>query len=220
MKLVIFSCSPRPKRQSNSALIADAFRRGVEAEGTVETEVCYLYQRRNWELYRQLFADNTQILFVTPLFVECIPGILMEFLETLEPKVNGGVTTLSFIVQSGFEEAHQLRTCERYLEILPSYLNCAYGGTLIKGGMFALAVGSEKGKIAKLKPFFEMGGKFAEKEYFDKEEASAFAGSEYLPKSTILLIHIFKPINRIAWRYLARKVFKTQGRLDSRPYKV
>lgn len=220
MKLLIFSCSPRSERQSNSALIAEAFRRGMGTEGTVETEVYYLCQRRNWEKYRQLFADNTQILFITPLFVECIPGILMEFLETLEPKADGDRTTLYFIVQSGFEEAHQLRTCESYLEILPSYFNCEYGGTLIKGGMFALAVSSEKEKKAKLSQFEEMGRRFANKGCFDKEEASAFAGSEYLSNGTILLIRIFKPINRIAWKYLARKVFKTQGRLDARPYKV
>lgn len=35
-------------------------------------------------------------------------------------------TTIGFILQGGFEEAHQLRTAERYLEKLPYYFNCDY----------------------------------------------------------------------------------------------
>lgn len=42
-------------------------------------------------------------------------------------------------LQGGFEEVSLLRCGEKYLELLPGYLNCDYNRTLIKkkgGGMF------------------------------------------------------------------------------------
>ena len=141
MSLVIFSCSPKPEKASNTAAIVKAFKNGYGENA----EVYFLYKRNEWDNYRKTFAENTSFIFAMPLFVECIPGLLMEFLESLQPKNDkANKTKIGFILQSGFEEACQLRTCEKYLEKLPAYLGGEYSGTLIKGGMFALSVMSEK----------------------------------------------------------------------------
>ncbi|WP_154669412.1 hypothetical protein [Ruminiclostridium cellobioparum] len=111
----------------------------------------------------------------------------MEFFEFLSPKHDIKATRIGFILQGGFEEAHQLRTAEHYLERLPCYLNCQYIGTLIKGGMFVLSLSSEKAKKTMLQPFFEIGRDFANTRVFNKEKVSAFAAPENYLKSLILL---------------------------------
>ena len=216
MRLVIFCCSPRPESISNTAAIVDAFKDGYGESA----DVYYLYRRSEWGNYRKIFEENDSFIFAMPLFVECIPGLLMEFLESLPKKKNGAAKTkISFIVQGGFEEACQLRTCEKYLEKLPSYLGCEYAGTLIKGGMFVLAISSEKNKKKALKPFYDMGATYANEMAFSKEAVTAFAEPERYSKAFCLLIKILRllPIDKVAWSLVARK-FGAEGRLDARPY--
>lgn len=62
---------------------------------------------------------NDEILIALPLYVECVPGLLLEFLETLPKKDER--TRLSFLLQSGFAEGCQLRCGEAFLEKLPEY---------------------------------------------------------------------------------------------------
>ena len=68
--------------------------------------------------------------------VECVPGLLLEFLDTL-PRKNEN-TQLSFILQGGFAEGCQYRCGEQFLEKLPAYLGCSYGGCLVKCDNFSI----------------------------------------------------------------------------------
>ena len=220
MKLTIFSCSPRTEDKSNTAAIVDAFKSGCMAESKDEIDVYFLYKRSEWDNYRRIFKENSEFIFAMPLFVECIPGLLMEFLETLEPKDNDGIKTkVGFILNSGFEEACQSRTCEKYLETLPAYLNCEYSGTLIKGGMFALAIVPEKKKVKMLLPFYEMGKIYARERFFDKSKVTKFAAPERYSLFYCVLIIILSPVSKIAWRFLSKK-FGVTERLDRRPYEI
>ena len=214
MSLVIFSCSPRPESTSNTAAIVNVFKDGYGAPA----EVYYLYRRKEWDNYRRIFGEEDSIIFAMPLFVECIPGLLMEFLESLPAKKSAGdKSRIGFILQGGFEEACQLRTCEKYLEKLPSYLGCDYSGTLIKGGMFALAIVSEKSRKKMLQPFYDMGAAYARDGHFDKDAVSKFAAPERYTKLYCLLIQLISPVNKIAWRFISKK-FGADGKLDARPY--
>lgn len=223
MGLAIFSCSPKPENRSNTVAIAKAFKDGYGGDA----EIHHLNKRAGWDKYRGIFDKSTEIVFAMPLFVECVPGLLMEFLESLTPKNSGAdsvrpdesaeKTRIGFILQGGFEEACQLRVCEKYLETLPSYLGCEYSGTLLKGGMFALTIASEKRRSKILGRFREMGRIYAETGVFDKAAVTKFAAPERYSKPMRFLIALLAPINKIAWRYLARK-HGVQGRLDARPY--
>lgn len=219
MSLIIFSCSPRLESKSNSAAAVGAFKDGYESAGGDKAEVYFLYKKKEWGHYKQAFEASTDIIFAMPLFVECVPGLVMEFLEYLEPKKDGGETRLGFILISGFNEAHQLRTGEHYLEKLPSYLNCEYAGTLIKGGTFMLAAAKEKKKEKMLRPFFQMGRHYAKEGLFDKAAVSTFAAPERYSRGFILLAALFKPLDAIAWKVIA-KMSGAQGRLDARPYEI
>jgi hypothetical protein len=220
MKLIIFSCSPRPESKSNTAAIVGAFKTGFLSEEKSEVEVFFLYKLSEWDNYRKLFKDNTEIIFALPLFVECIPGLLMEFLETLEPKNNTAAkTNIGFILNSGFEEACQLRTCEQYLETLPAFFNCEYSGTLLKGGMFALAIVSDKQRTKMLQPFIEMGKTYAKEGMFEKSKATQFAAPEKYSKFFCFLAVLLSPISKVAWIFIAKKLGATE-KLNKQPYEI
>lgn len=142
MHLVIISGATRPQSKSNTAKVITAFQKGFE-ENCNTTEVWYLSDRRQWKRAAQAFTQNDRILIAFPLYVENIPGILLEFLSGLTPKKTPG-TKLAFLIQGGFPEASQSRCCEAFLETLPAQLGCDYAGTLIKGDMFGTSLVDEK----------------------------------------------------------------------------
>lgn len=144
MHLVIISGAARPQAKSNTAKIIAAFQKGYAESGNT-TEVYYLSDRRQWAAAEKAFQENTNILIALPLYVENIPGILLEFLSGLQPKKTPG-TRLAFLLQGGFPEASQSRCCEAFLEALPPQLGCAYAGTLIKGDMFGVGLMDEKNR--------------------------------------------------------------------------
>ena len=114
MHLVIISGATRPQGKSNTAKILAVFQRGFEQSGNT-TEIWYLSDRRQWSDARVAFETNERILFALPLYVENIPGSMLEFLSTPTPKNTVG-TKIAFLVQGGFPEPSQARCCERFLD--------------------------------------------------------------------------------------------------------
>lgn len=215
MNLLIISCTPRVKEKSNTDKILDEFKKGYELSGNT-TETFYLSKRNDWEVIRKKFYENENILFALPLYVECIPGIMAEFLETLEPKQNSN-TKIGFLLQGGFAEASQLRCCEKYLETLPSLLGCKYNGTLLKGDMFAVSFVEGEMRKQMVEPFNKMGQYYAKNNYFDKEVINDFAKPEYFSKKIILLNNILSPLNKLFFRLFAKKLGCKKS-LTDKPY--
>ena len=215
MNLLIISCTPRVKEKSNTDKILDEFKKGYELNGNT-TETLYLSKRNEWETIRNKFYENDNILFALPVYVECIPGIMMEFLETLESKQNTN-TKIGFLLQGGFAEASQLRCCEKYLETLPSLLGCKYNGTLLKGDMFGVSLIDGKIRKQMIEPFNKMGQYYAENNYFNKEIVNEFAKPEYLSKRDIFLTNMLTPLKRVFFRFFAKK-FGCKKSLTYKPY--
>lgn len=218
MHLVIINASPRVVTKSNTARIIRTFVRGYEVSGNT-AEVYHLSDKKQWTGAKEAYEKNGNILFAIPLYVENVPGILLEFLETLQPKKETG-TKLSFILQGGFSEASQLRCAEAYLEMLPSYFNCEYNGTLIKGDNFGFSWVPEDmaGKMAT--HYEKMGRSFAEKGTFYKEEVNEFAGPEYFSEKEIRQHkYIGRWIQKALFRYIAKKN-GCKKPLDDKPYQV
>lgn len=216
MHLVIISGAARPRERSNTAKIIAAFQKGYEVSGHT-TEVWYLSDRRQWANAAKAFADHDHILMALPLYVENIPGILLEFLEKLSPKAVPG-TKLAFLLQGGFPEASQSRCCEKFLETLPGKLGCTYAGTLLKGDLFGLGLMDEKNREKLLAPFTEMGRYYARTGYFDKQTVDAFAAPEYMPPNQIRMYNlVFKHISRFYMGRIAKKL-GCRERLDAKPY--
>ena len=216
MHLVIISDAARPQSKSNTAKVIAAFQKGYEETGNT-AEVWYLSDRRQWNQAAKAFEQNDHILIALPLYVENIPGILLEFLSGLSPKQAPG-TKLAFLIQGGFPEASQSRCCEAFLETLPAQLGCAYAGTLIKGDMFGTSLVDEKSRKKMLDPFTEMGRIFAKTGRFEKSAVDAFAGPEYMPEKQIRMYNrIGKHISRFFMGRIAKKL-GCKEKLDARPY--
>ena len=217
MHLVIINASPRVEAKSNTARIIRTFLKGFEKDGNT-AEVWHLSDKKQWKNAKEAYEKNSNILFAIPLYVENIPGIMLEFLETLQPKKEAG-TKMSFILQSGFAEASQLRCGEAYLEILPSYFNCEYNGTLIKGDNFAPAWLPEKQANKMVAHYEKMGLSFAQKGTFDKEEVNKFAAPEYFSEKQIRLFNCINWLQKMMFRHIAKKN-GCKRPLDDKPYQV
>lgn len=179
MHVVIINGSPRVKQFSNTDKIVQSFAKGLEQKGATY-EVYSLSNRQEWDAARQAFATSLRIIIALPLYVECAPSLLMEFLETL-PTQRERPAELAFILQCGFAEGCQLRCGEQFLKSLPAQLGCIYGGCLLRGDNFGIRItqGRERERI--LKPYIAMGRLYAEQGDFLTVEARKFIGLECFP---------------------------------------
>lgn len=215
MHVVIINGSPRVEKYSNTEKIIDAFAEGLAKAGAT-FERYAISDRKNWDMARESYTQNAEIIFALPLYVENIPGLLLEFFETLPIKDNN--TRVSFILQGGFSEASQLECGKKFLEKLPKYLNVSYGGTLIKGDNFGIRVVSKEDALKITGPYQEMGKSFVENNGFKAEIVKKFAGPDYLPVPMRIMIQII-------FKTIARKKFETVSKewganvpIDYRPW--
>ena len=177
--LVIINGSPRVAKFSNTDKIIHSFVKGLEETG-ITWDLHNISNRKEWDTAREAFITNEHILFAFPLYVECIPGLMLEFLETLptERKLPG---QLCFLLHGGMDEGNEFRFCERILQGLPARLGCSYGGTLIRGGSFGIRTREDAVKAKIVAPYEEMGRLFARKGNFLTVEAKKFTGPEQYP---------------------------------------
>lgn len=217
MHLIIINCSPRVLSNSNTNIILQNFIAGYTKNGNT-VELFHLSQKGKWNDIQQAFAKNSNILMALPLYVECVPGIMMEFLETLTPKsMETPKTKLSFLLQGGFPEGSQYRCCEQYLQRLPALLGCEYGGALLKGNMFMTHIFTEEMRAPSVSPFSDMGEAFAQDGSFIKEKADKFAAPEFFSKPYRIILTVVSPLQKIFFNLIFKKN-GCQGKLTDRPY--
>lgn len=198
MHVVIINGSPRIQKYSNTEKIIASFTKGLSKKGA-SFESYAISNRKSWQIIREAYIKNEEILIALPLYVECVPGLLLEFLETLPPKDKR--TRLSFLLQSGFAEGCQLRCGEGFLAKLPQYLGVRYGGCLVKGDNFGIRFLDKEKQEQITKPYQAMGALFAEGDGFFREEAKRFTGPEYLPLPMRLIM-------QFVFKTFAKKMFQ------------
>lgn len=198
MHVVIINGSPRIQKHSNTEKIIVSFEKGLAEKGA-SFERYAISDRKSWETIREVYIKNEEILIALPLYVECVPGLLLEFLETLPQKDEH--TRLSFLLQSGFAEGCQLRCGEEFLAKLPEYLGVRYGGCLVKGDNFGIRILDEEKQKQVTKPYQAMGALFAEGDGFFREEAKKFTGPEYFSLPMRLMM-------QFVFKTFAKKVFQ------------
>lgn len=179
MHVIIINGSPRATHLSNTTKILQAFIRGYEAEGNT-CELYSLSKRTEWDKAREAYLRNEKIIFALPMYVESIPALMLEFLETL-PTQRQRPAELSFILHGGFDEGYQFRLCERLLKSITSQLGCEYGGCLIKGGSFMLRLLGDNEVEKMTKPYIDMGRSFAWNGDFLTPATPKFTGTERYP---------------------------------------
>ena len=246
MHVVIINGSPRVQKFSNTDKIIQAFGRGIQESGSTY-ELYSLSNRKEWDAAREAFFSHKQIIIALPLYVECVPSLLLEFLEQqAQSQINMSCTEsqqeprstakdletlpmerkqpaqLSFILHGGFDEGHQLRLGERFLRSLPKHLGCTYGGCLVRGGSFLIRMRDDK-RIKKamdkmLESYAKMGQSFARNGSFNTSDACKFTGPEKNPWIVRLLFPLFfKRIVRKNFERIARQWGCTRP-LDDKVY--
>lgn len=177
--LVIINGSPRVEKFSNTDKIIHSFVKGLEGTG-ITWELHNLSNRKEWDAAREAFLTHEYILIAFPLYVECIPSLMLEFLESL-PSERRQPAQLSFLLHGGMDEGNEFRFCERILQGLPAQFGCRFGGTLIHGGSFGIRTREDAIKAKIVAPYEKMGRLFAQNGNFLTPEAKKFTGPEQYP---------------------------------------
>ena len=215
MHVLIINGSPRVKKYSNTNYILVKFTEGLRENGAT-FEQYEISDRGSWDQIRQAFDRNTVILIALPLYVECIPGLLMEFLETLTPKSDG--SKMAFLLQGGFMEGVQLRCGEAYLKILAGKLGCAYMGTLVKGDNFMIRFFEGEWREKVTDPYADMGREYAVNGDFNSKACKKFTGHEKFPLPVRIYVgHILKTQAAKGFEQIAA-AFECDKPLDFKPY--
>lgn len=215
MHVLIINGSPRVKKYSNTNYILVKFTEGLRENGA-SFEQYEISDRGSWDQIRQAFDRNTVILIALPLYVECIPGLLMEFLETLTPKSDG--SKMAFLLQGGFMEGVQLRCGEAYLKILAGKLGCAYMGTLVKGDNFMIRFFEGEWREKVTGPYADMGREYAVNGDFNSKACKKFTGHEKFPLPVRIYVgHILKTQAAKGFEQIAA-AFECDKPLDFKPY--
>lgn len=217
MHALIINGSPRVKKYSNTDKILEKILLGMKESGSTG-ELYEISDRKQWEEIREKFYHFDHILIALPLFVECIPGLLLEFLETIPARSTDRKPVLSFLLQSGFAEGCQLRCGEEYLQILSGKLGCEYGGTLVKGNNFSIRLveGSDREKI--VLPYKEMGKIYGKEGNFFSVDCKKFTGPEQFPGWVRVLVGLmFKTLAKKSFEKTAKE-WGCSKSLKDRPY--
>lgn len=182
MQLTIFNGSPRGK-VSNSEILIQWLASGTEHMAEVNVQTIYLRNTAEHASYITQLQRSDVALLVFPLYTDSMPGIVMAFLERLDPfrKSLSGLK-LGFVVHSGFPEAIHSRAVERYLQWLAKDLGAAYLGTVVMGGSNSLRETSPDKATGKRALFAELGHKFIAEQSFDPELVKKISGMEKFSK--------------------------------------
>ena len=212
----IINGSPRVAKFSNTDKIIHSFVKGLEEAG-ITWKLHNLSSRKEWEAAREAFLTHERILIAFPLYVECMPSVMLEFLETL-PSERKQPAQLSFLLHGGMDEGNEFRFCERILQGLPAQLGCSFGGTLIHGGSFGIRTREDAVKAKIVAPYEKMGRLFAQNGNFLTPEAKKFTGPEQYPwlVRKIVSLLFLKKVNK-GFEDFAKSWGCTRP-LDDKPY--
>ena len=214
--IVIINGSPRVAKFSNTEKIIHSFAKGLEETG-ITWELHNLSNRKEWDAAREAFLTHERILIAFPLYVECIPSMMLEFLGTL-PSERRQPAQLSFLLHGGMDEGNEFRFCERILQGLPAQFGCSFGGTLIHGGSFGIRTREDAIKAKIVAPYEKMGRMFAQSGNFFTPEAKKFTGPEQYPwwvRKMVSLLFL-KKVNK-GFEDFAKEWGCTRP-LDDKPY--
>jgi multimeric flavodoxin WrbA len=216
--LIIINGSPRVAKFSNTDKIIHSFAKGLEETG-ITWELYNLSNHKEWDAARETFLSHEHILIAFPLYVECMPSMMLEFLESL-PSERRQPAQLSFLLHGGMDEGYEFRFCERILQGLPTQLGCSYGGTLIHGGSFGIRTREDAIKAKLVAPYEKMGRLFAQNGNFLTPEAKKFTGPEQYPwlvRKMVSLLFL-KKVNK-GFEDFAKSWGCTRP-LDDKPYRL
>lgn len=213
MKTIILNGSPKGNsKNSNSKIFAEEFVRNMKSP----CEIKCIANADPKELAQYVGGFDT-IIIVLPLYIHAMPGIVMKFIEVLEPATVKD-KSIGFIIQAGFMETSQERFVEAYFADLAKQLNYNYLGTVSKGQAAATYMFPNAFKKV-FSLLNDLGRAYEETHGFDKEIAKKLSEPYEISKSTLRILNFMDKIglSNVFWHREMKKNNAKEKRLD-RPF--
>jgi len=193
MRLTVYNGSPRGKAGNTEVMLSQVIA-GFTSITDPDLVIIHLSSAKQRQEAHKHFAQSDLVLLGFPLYTDAMPGLVKEFIESLQPYVGRDDNPkMAFLVQSGFPEAHHSRFVERYLEKLTRRLDAPYAGTIVKGGCEGLRLMPEAMNQKLFDTLRELGADLAKEGRFDQEKLKALAKPARYPR---ILAPLFKLILR------------------------
>ncbi len=199
--LLLLNGSPRGPR-SNSMKMLSRVGEGWERAGGDLPQVLHLSRAADFNRAVEAFGQADVVLLAMPLYTDSMPALVKTFIEALAPYVGRADNPrLGFLVQSGFSEALHSRPLERYLEKLARRLECAYAGTIVRGGGEALQAMPEEANKRLWERLRGLGWSLAADGHFNPELLSAVARTERYSAAKVVLLKaaLTIPLTQFYW---------------------
>jgi hypothetical protein len=215
MILTILNGSPR-RKTSNSTILTEKFMEGFRSrmpESTVN--MGYIADTPNMQAHIEMVESSSDTIIIFPLYTDCMPGVVKEFLEKLPPAKEPGCK-LGFIVHSGFPEPVHSVFAEKYLARLTCKLGYSYTGTLIKGGVEGIQF-MPPGMTKKLfEDFRKLGEYYAEHGEFSQDIMNKFRHPLRMSQGKIFLYKLisFTGLTNFFWNTQLKKHGAFEKRFD------
>jgi len=208
MRTIIINGSPKGNsKKCNSMFFAREFVRNMENPCEIQ---CVANQDAK-ELAQYIKPFDT-VLFILPLYIHAMPGILMDFIEFLEPTKDKS-KSMGFIVQAGFIETSQERFLKAYFEGLTARLNYRYLGTVAKGEAAGIYMYPKMFKKV-FRQLNRLGVEFERNHAFDRDIVKKMEKPYKLSKPMLILLTIVDKFGlaNIGWH----KKLKENNAFDKR----
>lgn len=211
MRTIIINGSPKGNsKNSNSRIICEEFVR--EMKSPCEIKCIANSDLEELALYVEGFDT---VIFILPLYIHAMPGIMMKFIQHLRPSPIQG-RSLGFIIQAGFIETEQEKYVERYFASLAKQLDYNYLGTVSKGEAAAIYMLPNLFKKV-LRKFNDLGIIYEQTHAFDQKITEELGKPYKLTKFQMRMYQFFCDIglNNLAWHRVLKKNKAFDKRLDT-----
>jgi len=205
--LLLLNGSPRGPH-SNSMRMLDHIASGWKGAGGEAPTVLHLARGADFAQAVAEFAEADTVLLGMPLYTDCMPGLVAEFFEALEPRVGRDDNPrLAFLVQSGFMEATHSRGLERYLVKLARRLGAPYAGTIVRGNGEALQAMPDEALRKLFARLGTLGEQLARDGAFGSEALREVAGVERFsaPMAAVASVALMLPVAQMYWNSQLKK---------------
>ncbi|MDF2678016.1 MAG: hypothetical protein K0Q97_2353 [Bacillota bacterium] len=210
MNTIILNGSPKGNsKNSNSKIFAEEFVRNMKNP----CEIRCIANTNPKELARYI-EDFDTIIIILPLYIHAMPGIVMKFIENIEPTTTKD-KYIGFIIQAGFLETEQEKFVEAYFADLAKQLNYNYLGTVSKGQAAGTYMYPKMFKKV-FKLLNDLGSAYEETHSFDKDIVKRLGQPYEISKFMLRILNLVDKVglNNTLWHKELKKNNAFDKRLD------
>jgi len=210
LNTIILNGSPKGKtKQSNSQIFAEHFIKEMQNP----CEIKSIAGNDPKELARYVACFDA-IIIILPLYIHAMPGLVMKFIEELEPASSEG-KNIGFILQAGFMETAQHKYVQPYFRHLAEQLNYTYLGTVSKGEAAGIYMYPKMFKKV-LKLVSELGAAYESTQAFDDTIVKKLSKPYELSQFQLRLLKVVDIVglSNIGWHKVLKQNNAFEQRLD------